>query len=92
MISLFNIKYLFIYLFIFILYIKVQPYCKTFYMWKILTVNFILYYIKQLLILYNKYKFIIDLFIIKNMNLLIVEETFFFQILYNVFREKKNLK
>ena len=33
------------------------------------TTNFILYYIKQLFILYNKYKFIIGLFIIKNMNL-----------------------
>ena len=81
MINLFNIKELFIYLFIFILYIKVQPYNKTFYIWKILITNFIHLYIKQLLILYNKYKFIIDLFIIKNMNLLIVEETFFFQIL-----------
>ena len=65
MINLFNIKYLFI----FILYIKVQPNCKTFYILKTLTTNFILFYIKQLLILYNKYKFIISLFIIKNMNL-----------------------
>ena len=64
MINLFNLKYLFIYLFIFILYIKVQPYFKIFYI-----INFIGCYIKQLLILYNKYKFIINLFIIKNINL-----------------------
>ena len=64
MINLFNIKQFFI----FILYIKVQPY-YTFYILKTLTTNFIFYYIKKLLILYNKYKFIIGLFIIKNINL-----------------------
>ena len=63
-----NLSNLNIYLFIYF-YIKIQPYYKTFYIWKTLITNFILYYIKQLLILYNKYKFIIDLFIIKNMNL-----------------------
>ena len=68
MINLFNIKKI-IYVFIFILYIKIQPYCKIFYICKTLTIIFILYCIKQLLILYNKYKFIIDLFIIKNINL-----------------------
>ena len=67
MINLFNIKYLFI----FILYIKIQPYYKIVYIWKtfITIFNFVFYYIKQLLILYNKYKCIIGLFIIKNMNL-----------------------
>ena len=69
MINLFNIKELFIYLFIFILYIKVQLYCKIFYVKKTLITNSIFYYIKQLLILYNKCKSIIGLFIIKNMNL-----------------------
>ena len=69
MINLFNIKELFIYLFIFILYIKVQLYCKIFYVKKTLITNYIFYYIKQLLILYNKCKSIIGLFIIKNRTL-----------------------
>ena len=54
-------------MYLFLYYIS--KYCKIFYICKTLTIIFILYCIKQLLILYNKYKFIIDLFIIKNINL-----------------------